>query len=267
MNHLLFDKRQGVLHITLNRPQVRNAMSLDMVRELREALQQAEGDASVRVVVLRGSEGHFCAGADIKDMAGARMRLAQGGFAPGQDPIAELNAAFGELCLAYARSPLPIVAVLEGSVMGGGFGLSCVSDVTLAAASTVFRLPETSLGVIPAQIAPFLIERLGYAEAKRLAVTGGRIDARQALAIRLVHQVLDSEAELQAALTQVVQDILACAPNALATTKALMAKARFEEPQHLIAHAAQLFSKAAQSAEGLEGMTAFIEKRKPNWMQ
>ena len=229
MNHLLFDKRQGVLHITLNRPQVRNAMSLDMVRELREALQQAEGDASVRVVVLRGSEGHFCAGADIKDMAGARMRLAQGGFAPGQDPIAELNAAFGELCLAYARSPLPIVAVLEGSVMGGGFGLSCVSDVTLAAASTVFRLPETSLGVIPAQIAPFLIERLGYAEAKRLAVTGGRIDARQALAIRLVHQVLDSEAELQAALRAKTGRAWGELPGHLRTEILQMSQGRYRE--------------------------------------
>lgn len=265
MNHLLVDKQQSVLHITLNRPQVRNAMSLDMVRELREVLTQAEHDVGVRVVVLRGAQGHFSAGADIKDMAAARMRLAQDGLPEGRDPIAELNAAFGELCLAYARTGLPVVAVLEGSVMGGGFGLACVSDVTLAASSTVFKLPETSLGVIPAQIAPFLIERLGYAEAKRLAVTGGRIDASEALSIRLVHQVLDSEQALSAALSKVLGDIMVCAPGALATTKALMAKARFDEPQHLIQHAAQLFSRAAQGPEGLEGLTAFVEKRAPNW--
>lgn len=267
MNHLLTELRQGVLHITLNRPQVRNAMSLEMVGELHAALTSAESNPEVRVVVLRGTQGHFCAGADLKDMAQARMRLMQGEAKDGKDPIAELNAAFGELCLAYARTGLPVVTVLEGSVMGGGFGLACVSDVCLAASSTVFKLPETSLGVIPAQIAPFLIERLGYAEAKRLAVTGGKIDAQEALAIRLVHQVLDSEQALQAALDQVVQDIMACAPQALATTKALMAKARFEPPQHLIGHAAQLFSKAAQSAEGLEGLTSFVEKRKPNWIR
>ncbi|MFZ3219078.1 MAG: enoyl-CoA hydratase/isomerase family protein, partial [Rhodoferax sp.] len=152
------------LHITLNRPESRNAMSLQMVAELRQVLQGAEATAgqpdAVRVVVLRGSGGHFCAGADLKDMAGARMRAMQA--TDGGDPIAEVNAAFGELCVAYSRTPLAVVAVLEGTVMGGGFGLACVADVAIASETAAFRLPETSLGVVPAQIAPFLVERLGY---------------------------------------------------------------------------------------------------------
>ena len=146
-----------VLHITLNRPEVRNAMSLRMVQELREVLAAAEASGAVRVLVLRGAGGHFCAGADLKDMALARMRAdtASAGAREsdaGLDAATEVNARFGELCVAYAGTPLALVAVLEGTVMGGGFGLACVADVTLAGTSAVFRLPETSLGMVPAQM-------------------------------------------------------------------------------------------------------------------
>ena len=170
---------RGVCTLTLNRPEVRNAMSMTMVQELLTALERVEANPAVRVVVLRGAGGHFCAGGDIGDMAQARMKLAQqqaqlsaGEAVTERNPIEAVNAAFGRLCLAYAHSSLPIVTVLEGTVMGGGFGLACVSDVSLARDNVSFRLPETSLGIVPAQIAPFLVERLGYAEAKRLAVTG-----------------------------------------------------------------------------------------------
>jgi isohexenylglutaconyl-CoA hydratase len=258
----------AVLHITLNRPDSRNAMSLQMVAELRQVLVDAESRAgqvdAVRVVVLRGAGGHFCAGADLKDMAGARMRAMQG--APdGVDPIAQVNAEFGQLCVAYANTPLAVVALLEGTVMGGGFGLACVADVAIASDTAKFRLPETSLGVVPAQIAPFLVERLGYSQAKRLAVTGGRLDATAALRLGLVHTVCATDS-LQAELDQVLSDILACAPGALAVTKALMARARLQAPADLVADAAALFSQAAQGPEGIEGMTAFIQKRKPNWV-
>ena len=250
----------GVLHLTLNRPAVRNAMSMTMVLELRQALAAAERDGGTRVVVLRGAGGHFCAGGDLKDMVGARMRLDAE-----PDALVQVSAAFGELCVAFAASPLAVVAVLEGTVMGGGFGLACVSDVAIAGPSAVFRLPETSLGVVPAQIAPFLVERLGYAEAKRLAVTGGRLDASQALALRLVHELHPAEA-LDAALARVLREILHCAPAALAATKALVAQARHHAPASLVAHAAEVFSHAALSAEGLEGQTAFVQKRRAHWM-
>lgn len=252
----------GVLTIWLNRPEVRNAMSLAMVGELTDVLGSAEADASVRVIVLRGTGGHFCAGGDIGDMAQARMRLASGEASA----VAEVNATFGRLCLAYARSTLPIITVLEGSVMGGGFGLACVSDVTLALNNVAFRLPETSLGILPAQIAPFLVERIGYAEAKRLSITGGKVEAAEALQIRLVHEVHADEAALQTALKQLVLRIQSCAPGAIATTKSLLARTRFEAPQHLIDDAAALFSKAVLSDEGQEGTSAFMQKRKAAWV-
>lgn len=258
----------ATLQITLNRPEARNAMSLQMVSELRQVLQAAEATAgqpdAVRVVVLRGAGGHFCAGADLKDMAAARMRQVEDGSGPELDPIAKVNAEFGALCVAYANTPLAVVAVLEGTVMGGGFGLACVADVAIATETASFRLPETSLGVVPAQIAPFLVERLGYSQAKRLAVTGGRLDAAAALHLGLVHEVTGS-ATVQTVLGRVLADILACAPGALAATKALMARARLEAPQSLVQDAAAIFSRAAMGSEGLEGMTAFIQKRKPQW--
>ncbi len=263
---LLVEQQGPVLHITLNRPALRNAMSLQMVAELRQALAEAESSAgseqAVRVVVLRGAQGHFCAGADLKDLSAARMRALN---APGgSDPVADVNARFGELCLAYARTPLAVVAVLEGTVMGGGVGLACVADVAIASDTAVFRLPETSMGVVPAQIAPFLVERLGYSQAKRLAVTGGKLDAAAALHIGLVHSV-SGTSTLGTALDAVLRDILACAPQALAATKALMATACHAGAQDLVCEAARVFSASTSGAEGLEGITAFMQRRKPRW--
>ena len=242
-------------------------MSLQMVAELQQVLRAAEATVgtpeAVRVVVLRGAGGNFCAGGDLKDMADARMRAMH--RAEGEpDPMADVNAAFGHLCAAYANTPLAVVAVLEGAVMGGGLGLACVADVAIAGDTAAFRLPETSLGVVPAQIAPFLVERLGYSQAKRLAVTGGRLDAAGALAVGLVHEVSTAEG-MAAALDKTLADILACAPGALAATKALMRKARFTPAAELVEEAAAIFSRAARSPEGQEGMAAFIQKRKPIW--
>jgi len=263
-------RRDGpVLHVTLNRPELRNAMSIAMVRELRVVLAQQEMTqqdltqqtaGATRIIVLRGAGGHFCAGADLRDLAAARAQLADQ-----PDAVAAVNAAFGELCVAYAETGLAIVAVLEGTVMGGGFGLACVADVALAGTSVEFRLPETSLGVVPAQIAPFLVERLGYAEAKRLAVTGARLNAQAALDLRLVHEVHAASA-LDRAVAAVVADILQCAPGALAATKALIRKARLHNAAALVHEAAEAFAHAALGREGIEGTTAFLHKRKASWV-
>lgn len=256
---LLRQHQAGVLQLTLNRPAQRNAMSLQMVQELRAALAEAEADGHTRAVVLRGAGGHFCAGGDIQDMARAHAQAAD---AP--DGIAAVSRAFGELCVAFATTPLAVVVVLEGTVMGGGFGLACVADVAIASDTVAFRLPETSLGVVPAQIAPFLIERLGYSEAKRLAVCGARLGAAEALALRLVHEVHPADA-LGDALARVLADIRRCAPGAIAATKALLAQARFTPPAAMVGPAAAVFAQAVRGPEGIEGTTAFVQKRAPSW--
>jgi isohexenylglutaconyl-CoA hydratase len=247
-----------VLHLTLNRPEVRNAMSLAMVGELMSALTEAQAQGDVRAVVLRGTGGHFCAGGDIKDMAAARS-------APdGHAAMAEANARFGRLCTAFASTGLATIAVVEGTVMGGGFGLACVVDVVLAADNVRFRLPETSLGLVPAQIAPFLVDRLGVAETRRLAVTGGELDARHALALRLVHEVHPAPA-LEAALDRVLGQVLRCAPMAIASSKRLIAQARLRPAAELVPEGAAVFADAVLGPEGLEGTAAFVQKRAPSW--
>lgn len=251
----------GVLRVSLTRPDARNAMSLEMVEALRQVFVHAEARDDLRVVVLRGSGGHFCAGADVKDLARARATPPS----DGRSPIAAVNAAFGELCEAFASLSLPTIAVLEGSVLGGGFGLACAADVALADESARFGLPETSLGVIPAQIAPFLVERLGYAEAKRLALLGGRIDAHEALGLRLVHGVFAPGAALEAAVEQHLTRLFACAPGATRETKRLFLRMRSVQPREHIPYAAEVFARAVSGTEGSEGTLAFMQKRTASW--
>ena len=253
--------RDGVLHVTLVRPATRNAMSLQMVDELRAVLAQAEAAGDVRVIALRGAGGHFCAGADLQDMAVARQRELVGDT----HAIAAVNARFGALCGAFARTGLATIAVLEGSVMGGGLGLACVVDVALAGRGAQLRLPETSLGLVPAQIAAFLVERVGASQARRLAVTGGKLTADQALAIGLVHEVHD-DAALDAALAATLAQTLRCAPGAIAATKALIARALHTPAADLVDDAARVFAQAARGPEGVEGMAAFLQKRSPSWV-
>lgn len=251
----------GVLHVTLSRPKARNAMSLVMVAEL-EAVLDAAIESEVRALVLRGAEGHFCAGGDIKDMAKARMSAPAEGE---RDPVAEVNRAFGRMMTKVDRAPQAVVAVLEGAVLGGGMGLACVADVAIARGDAKFGLPETGLGVPPAQIAPFLVRRLGLSQARRLAVTGGRFDGAAAHAMGLVHELVADDAELSATLDRVLSQIRRCAPGAVASTKYLMMQVGAVEHERLLDEAADLFAEQARGPEGVEGMTAFVQKRKPRW--
>jgi isohexenylglutaconyl-CoA hydratase len=259
--NLIVSEQLGVLTITLDRASARNAMNLQMVRELTGLFQFAEAQTALRVLVLRGAGGHFCAGADVNDFVRARTEP----VTAKRNPAAELNAAFGHLCTAFAQVSLPTVCVLEGAVLGGGFGLACVSDLTLAKSTAMFGLPETSLGVVPAQIAPFLVERLGFSEAKRLALSGGRIGAQEALGLGLVHEVHESDEALAQALVAAVDRFLLCAPEATRATKRLLLRAKREPAEALIEHAAQVFASALTGPEGVEGTRAFQEKRPASW--
>ena len=254
-------EQRGVLSVMLQRPQVRNAMTLEMVRELSSVFATAEARDDLRVLVLRGAGGHFCAGADVKDLLRARAEP----VTHTHNPVAETNAAFGHLCAAFARLSLPTVCVLEGSVLGGGFGLACASDFALAGDSARFGLPETSIGVIPAQIAPFLVERLGFSQAKRLALMGGKLDAAEALTIGLVHELHASGPALDLALEVLLERLLRCAPQATRATKRLLLRTREQSAESLIEHASLVFAAQLNSTEGAEGTRAFVDKRAPAW--
>ena len=260
---LLLNLEAGVLNVTLNRPDSRNAMSLAMVHELRAVLEGVRHDATVRALVLRGAAGHFCAGGDIKDMAGARAR-SQG--KEGGDAYRELNRAFGAMLEEFQTAPQVVVAVLEGAVLGGGFGLACISDIAIAAESCKFGLPETTLGILPAQIAPFVVKRVGLTQARRLALTAARFDGLEAFRLGLVHYCESSD-NLDARLAEVLGQIRACAPGANAQTKALLLATETQELGSLLDSAAEQFAAAVTGAEGIEGTMAFVQKRAPKWAQ
>ncbi|MGE7956592.1 enoyl-CoA hydratase/isomerase family protein [Pseudomonas sp. NPDC089530] len=254
---LLLAPRGGVLHITLDRPDSRNAMSLQMVAELRAVLAAVRDDRSIRALVLSGAGGHFCAGGDLKDMANAR--------AQGASAYRELNRAFGSLLEEAQHIPQVLIAVLQGAVLGGGFGLACVSDIAMADHQAQFGLPETSLGLLPAQIAPFVVKRIGLTQTRRLALTAARFDGIEAERLGLVHFVEDSPQALAERLDEVLAHVLCCAPEANAATKALLLASTEEPLAPLLDRAAEQFSAAVTGAEGIEGTMAFVQKRKPAW--
>lgn len=254
---LLLDQHNSVLHISLNRPQSRNAMSLQMVTELRAVLKAVRDNRTVRALVIAGVGGHFCAGGDIKDMANAR--------AEGAAAYRELNRAFGALLEETQHAPQVVITVLQGAVLGGGFGLACVSDVAIADHQAQFGLPETSLGLLPAQIAPFVVQRIGLTQARRLALTAARFDGTQARRMGLVHFVEQDPQALAERLDEVLAHVLCCAPGANAMTKQLLLASAVQPSGELLDQAAEWFSEAVTGAEGVEGTMAFVQKRKPGW--
>ena len=251
------------LHIELDRPEARNAMSLAMVEELQAVFATLADSREIRVVTLRGSGGHFCAGGDIKDMAAARGRQGEGET----DPFYQLNRAFGRLLTQVGASPQVVVALLEGTVMGGGFGLACVSDVAIAHAECKFGLPETSLGVIPAQIAPFVVQRIGLTQARRIALLGLRFDGVEAQRLGVVHEVVGNENALLDSTQKAIEQVRRCAPGANAQTKALLLQVGHKPMEQLLDDAAHRFAEAIRGSEGSEGTMAFVQKRAPKWAQ
>ncbi len=255
---------RGVLHLTLDRARARNAMSLRMIDEIEAVLAAIRERRDVRVVVLRGAGGNFCAGGDVKDMAASRMASFEPG---GEDPVAATNRRFGTLMLAVDSAPQAVVAVLEGAVLGGGFGLACVADVAIARADASFGLPETGLGFPPAQIAAFLVRRIGLSQARRLAVTGGRFDGNTARELGVVHSVAADDEGIARELAAVLEQIRRCAPGAIATTKHIMANVGAMDLEAVLDDAATRFAAAMRGPEGAEGTMAFLGKRKPVWAE
>jgi isohexenylglutaconyl-CoA hydratase len=260
-------RREGaVLHLTLNRPHVRNAMSFAMIEEIITVFDAIADSQELRVVVLRGAGGNFCAGGDIKDMAAARMAPVSPEQIGGpDDPMVIGNRKFGTMLSLIEAAPQAVVAVLEGTVMGGGFGLACVADVSLAHSDAQFRLPETSLGIPPAQIAAFIVRRIGLTQARRFAVTGGKLDGHAAREVGIVHEVYADDESLETGLAHTLAQIRRCAPGAVAVTKDIVISSLSENLEVLLDRAARDFAVAIRGPEGQEGTMAFIEKRDPKW--
>lgn len=259
---LELEQQGSILTVWLNRPESRNAMSLNMVKAIRQVFKSIENDMSIRAVILRGKGGHFCAGGDIKDMAQLRGEALS---VASNQPYIDFNRQFGHMIEQVDQAPQTVVAILEGAVLGGGFGLACVSDIAISRADAKFGLPETGLGVIPAQIAPFVVKRIGLTQARRLALLGTRFEGDTALKLGVVHEVVENDDALNALLEETIQQIKRAAPHASRVTKALLHRTLNEPLHELLDDAAQQFANAVSGEEGAEGTMAFIQKRLPNW--
>lgn len=252
----------GVLWVTLNRPDAKNALNAAMVSELNAVFAQVRSQPQVRAVVLRGAGGHFCAGADLKEVMAGGLQAPKPGEA---DPIERYSRSFGALLRSAGSLPAVVIAICEGAVLGGGFGLACVSDIAVAHVDAKFGLPETSRGLPPAQIAPFVVERIGLTQARRLCLTAAQFRGERALELGLVHETFTAEAELQARLGAVLEQVRACAPRANAVTKEIMLKVARMEMDAVLDDAARQFAACVRGVEAPEGIAAFLQKRPPKW--
>ncbi|MFY3384491.1 enoyl-CoA hydratase/isomerase family protein [Paracidovorax sp. MALMAid1276] len=241
---------------TLNDPASRNALSEAMVDALLAACEHAATDADLRGVVLRGAGGHFCAGGSL---GGIGQPLAAGDA----DPLVPLNRRFGALLQALCALPQWLIVAVEGAAMGGGFGLVCCADHVLAHTSAQFATPEVTLGIVPAQIAPFVVRRLGPAAARRCLLTGERWDASAAQRWGLVDDLV--EGDMNAAVEAAIARHAAAAPQAVAATKRLLL-AQPETPlPALLDDAADAFAQALRGPEAPQGLAAFAARKAPPW--
>lgn len=271
---LLVTRLQDVLFLTLNCPATRNALAPELVAELAQAIASAQGDTRLRAIVLRGSQGFFCAGGNIGNFQSRLAQSQQAAAAPApdaldDDPVAARNRAFGRFLEALVALPVPLIAAVEGAAMGGGLGLACTADIVLATQSAKFALTETALGIIPAQIAPFVDARIGKRNTLRLGLFGERVSGDQAVALGLVDELAADSTALDSLLAQWLTRMSRCAPGANQALKRLFAaNASAGEAAPTLAsrldRAALAFAQCMRH-EGSEGIAAFREKRPAAW--
>lgn len=256
---ILTDEDGGWLTIRLNRPDVRNALSEEMVSELTAALKAAAADADLRGVTLRGEGPVFCAGGDLKGF--------QSIFQAGNDEtaVAKANESGGELFTLINELPKFVLIMVQGAAMAGGFGMVCAADAVAVTKDAKFALTETTLGIPPAQIAPFVAGRLGLRTTRRLMLSAARFDGAEAQRLGLADYVADDVAGLDAIEVEVRKGVMRCAPGANAITKDILLQTRTLSGAEMRAFAGMGFAKAMLSDEGREGVASFIEKRKPRW--
>lgn len=245
-----------VAEITLARPEVRNAINNKMVNELYEVFSDLTENDSVRVIIITGEGQSFCAGADMNWL----KSIAD--FSYDENYLESLNLV--NLLYLIHNHPKPIIAKVNGSAVGGGVGLMLVSDMIIADKSAKFGLSEVAIGIVPVAIAPFVMNRIGETKAREYFLTGERLDAESAYQIGLINYAVDSD-KLDEIVGKKVQIILNNAPNAIKSVKDLISRVNngnFDKD-----YLAQLIAQLRISEEGQEGMHAFLEKRKPNWVK
>ncbi len=253
---LLVTREGAVARVTLDRPAVHNAFDERLIAELTGTFEALGSDPDLRCVILTGAGRSFSAGADLSWM----RRTAD------YDEQANLEDArrLERMLATLDELPKPTVAMVNGAAMGGGVGLVAACDVAVAAERAVFALSEVRLGLVPAVISPYVLRAIGARACRRYFLTGERFDAVEARRIGLVHEVVP-ETDLELRTLEIVEAILAGGPEAQAEAKSLLRLCRSLEGSLLGEATARTIARRRASAEGREGVTAFLEKRPPAW--
>ena len=253
---LRFSVEGRVARVTLARPEVRNAFDDALISELTRVFGACAAEPAARVVVLSGEGASFCAGADVNWMRRA------GTFT--RDENERDAERMARMLRAIDACPRPVVALAHGAAIGGGVGLVAAADIAIAAEGTVFSLAEVKLGILPAVISPYVLRAIGARNARNLFLTGERFDAREALRVGLVHEVVPA-AELEEAGRRKVAALLSSGPEAVGAAKALIEKVIGLAPDAALPLTVKAISERRASAEAREGLSAFLEKRRPSW--
>jgi methylglutaconyl-CoA hydratase len=249
---------EGVATVTINRPERKNAFDTLAIEGLTEAFETLQGADHVRIVFLRGEGGTFCAGGDLEWMAQAADMTEEDNRSDAMTVAVMLKA--------LADIPAVTVALVEGAAYGGGAGLVAACDMAVAVSGATFAFSEARLGLIPAMIAPYVVNAIGPRRAKSLFVTGRAFDAEHARMIGLVDEVVADAAGLVEARDRLTWDVMACAPGAVTKAKRLVWDVWGRPLDHgLMEDTARRLAKARVSEEGQDGVRSFMERRKPGW--
>ena len=249
--------QNSVAKVTLNRPDVRNAFNDALIQELTAWAESVHPGGPLRAAVLSGAGKVFCAGADLTWMAKTITYSHE-------ENIRDARA-LARMLESLNRLPIPLIARVHGAALGGGIGLAAVCDIVVAAEDAIFGFTEVKLGIVPAVISPFAIAKIGESAARELFLTGARFTAARAREIGLVHTVVDA-ADLDRAVSKHLNDLASSGPRAVAAAKALIASVVSSDADAAAEHSIEAIARQRVSAEGQEGMRAFLEKRTPAWI-
>lgn len=253
---LLYERRGDTVWLTLNRPEARNPLSREMVTALRDGVERAASDTGARAIVLAGAGRVFCAGADVKQYREAADR----------EVVISDGGLLYDLTQALTTCPLPVIARVHRAAFGGAIGLLCGADLVVADNDCTFSLSEARLGLVPAVISTTTIRALGHRNARAILVLSEPFGVEQALKVNLIQEAVP-ESELDAVIERWLSQIRAGAPGALADAKKLLHVVTSPDlgSEEIRRQALELAGDRRSNPEGQEGMSAFIEKRRPAW--
>lgn len=254
---------RGVYTICLNRPDIRNAFNEKMIEELTHIFSKEVFMPEVRIIVLRGEGGVFCAGGDLNWMKKS-IQLDRDGNLKDTRVLTHMFHLMN-VC------PKPLVGAIHGAAIGGGVGLVSVCDFVIATVDTQLSLSEVRLGIVPACIGPFVVAKIGASYARAMFISAERFLATRAHEMGLVHTLVADMKALDIELERMLENMLLCGPNAMAIAKKLVLDLSWPERREALGdtldHVARVLADLRVSPEGQEGLKAFLEKRTPAWVQ